>query len=533
MTDNCFNRVFAHRSVICFVIILLLFLSCILRVAVITATDYDEVQTKQSSYRIPLGMARGTIYDCNRIPITNAKSKTFAAFSPIESSVIAAHRLLKGEKLVQCIESLKKGVPFVCEVQDKYECHGVAYTTVFENLSSDTVAEHIVGYTDSSGHGVSGLQSAYDDILYFDQKINAVYTKGGTGEILAGIEPFFESPSVQGTGVVSTIDINIQNIAETAAQTIKKGAVLVADAKTAKIRAILSRPHFDPTDISASFKDEDSPMLNRALMSYSVGSVFKPCVAAAALEMGSGDYIYNCVGNTYIIDRTFNCHKRDGHGTVNLESALAFSCNTFFYNFAISIGAEPIYNMASSLNFNGSIRISENISTAKGNIPPLSKLQNEADIANLSIGQGSVLLSPVSMLTLYCAIATDGSYFIPSIVEGTLSDGAFKKYDSGLATRVMSTKTAETLRHYLEKVITEGTGVGAAPKNVSAAGKTATAQTGRKDQNGVEINNSWFCGFFPADAPEYVIIVMAEGQGNSVVNTIFADIADGINSLKQ
>lgn len=534
MTDNAvFNRTLAVRSAMCFVVILLLFLSCILRVAVIAASPYSEIQAEQSSYRITVGRARGTVFDCNMVPITNAKSKILAAFSPVPSGVVAAHRLLDGEPLVECLENLEKGLPFVGEVKEEYECNGVAYTTVFENLSSDMSASHIVGYTDSSGHGVSGLQAAYDDLLYFEEKISAVYTKSGKGDLLAGIEPYFEnSPSPQSMGVVSTIDINIQSIAEKASQGIDRGAVIVAEARSAKIRAMVSRPSFNPADISASLESVDSPLLNRAVSAYSVGSVFKPCVAAAALEMGRGEFNYNCVGNAYIIDRNFNCHKRDGHGTLDLSGALAFSCNTFFYNFAINIGAAPIYKMASSLGFGNGIRIADNIFTASGSMPKLSSLNNEAAVANMSIGQGSISASPVSMLPLYCAIATDGSYFLPSIVEGTLTNGKFSKYDCGLATRVMSEDTALKIREALVGVVTEGTGTSAKADAVTTAGKTATAQTGRRDKKGQEITNSWFCGFFPANDPEYVIIVMSEGQSNSVVNTAFANVADGVNSLK-
>ncbi len=533
MTENAvFNRTMARRSAMCFVVILLLFLSCILRVAVIAASPYSEIQAKQSSYRISMGRARGTVFDCNMVPITNAQSKILAAFSPVPSGVVAAHRLLNGKALVNCLENLEKGLPFVGEVKEMYECNGVAYTTVFENLSSDTPASHIVGYTDSTGHGVSGLQAAYDSLLYFENQISAVYTKGGNGELIVGIEPYFENPSSpQSMGVVSTIDVNIQSIAETAAQGIDKGAVIVAEARNAKIRAMVSRPQFNPTDISASLESDASPLLNRALSAYSVGSVFKPCVAAAALEMGRGEYEYNCVGNTYIIDRSFNCHKRDGHGTLDLSGALAFSCNTFFYNFAISIGAAPIYKMASSLNFGNSIRIADNISTGAGSMPSLSSLDNEAAVANMSIGQGSISASPVSMLPLYCAIATDGSYFLPSVVEGTLKNGAFKKYDIGLATKVMSEDTALKIRKALVGVVTEGTGTAAKSDTVTTAGKTATAQTGRRDENGAEITNSWFCGFFPADAPKYVVIVMSEGNSSASTPSVFADIADGIYSL--
>ena len=167
----------------------------------------------------------------------------------------------------------------------------------------------------------------------------------------------------------------------------------------------------------------DAPLVNRALASFSVGSVFKPCVAAAALENNISNFTHNCTGSTHIIDRDFRCHYRAGHGTVNTQKAIAYSCNTFFYNFAMEIGATPIYKMASALSFGHSLNIAKNIKTSLGNLTEVSKLSNFAYLANLSIGQGDLSLSPVSLMTLYLAIAGNGSYHVPSLIEKTIIKG--------------------------------------------------------------------------------------------------------------
>ena len=140
-------------------------------------------------------------------------------------------------------------------------------------------------------------------------------------------------------------------------------------------------------------------------------------------------------------------------------------------------------------------------------------------------------MSPVSILTLYLSIAGDGSYYLPSIVEKTLIDGKEQSYDIGNKTRVMSKTVAQTLREYLKTVITDGTGAEAAPTLTTAAGKTATAQTGRYYDDGTEITNSWFCGMFPADNPQYVVVVMSDSKLNVSTASVFAQIADGIMLL--
>ena len=218
---------------------------------------------------------------------------------------------------------------------------------------------------------------------------------------------------------------------------------------------------------------------------------------------------------------------------MDIKSAIANSCNTFFYTLGINTGATEVYNMASSLSFGSSIKIAKNMETAKGNLTDLKRLSNPASLANLSIGQGDLLLSPVAMLNLYSAIGGDGTYRLPSLIEKTIKDGETREYEISKPTRVMEEETAEKLRDYLKAVVEEGTGISAKPTCTTAAGKTATAQTGRYNENGIEINNSWFCGFFPYENPKYTVIVMAEESTTRAVCTAFSQIADSITELEK
>ena len=535
MSNYGFDSVFSKRAAICFFIIIVFFFSCILRVAGTALSDYSEVQKNQSSYRLKAGYLRGTIYDRNMVPITNGKSKIIAAVSPTPRAITAISSVLEGDKLENVLERLKSGKPVLCEVPEIIDCDGIACTTAYEHNSADTPAVHLIGYTDSDFHGVSGLEKAYDGILYSDRQAAFVYTIDGQGDILSGIEPEIENDSsVTAGGVLSTIDVNIQAIAQDAAKAIETGAIVIADAESSKIRAMVSRPDFDCTKITNALESHDSPLLNRATAAFNVGSVFKPCVAAAGIEAGKGGFTYTCLGSCKIIDRYFKCHKQSGHGLMSLKSGLANSCNTFFYNFAFILGGERVYNMASSLDFGKSLELCDGISTTEGSLPDKSSLSNIAHLANFSIGQGELLLSPVSMLTLYSAIASDGSYAVPSVVEGTLTDGSFTEYKNKSRTRVMSAETAKLLREYLAAVISEGTGVKATPKTVTAAGKTATAQTG-KFENGTEICEGWFCGFFPAESPKYTVIVFSENINRQTLSCaeVFAEIADRITELEE
>ena len=534
MSENSFFwRVFAKRTLICFTTMMLLFLSCVLRVAVTATSEYDEELWQRNCYKMKIGSLRGTVYDCNMVPITNSKTKIIAAVSPTEKAITGISSVLEGEELRKVLESLKKGDPAVCEVPEDIKCDGIVTTKIYENSGNETPAIHLIGYTDSENKGVSGIEQAYDSLLYSDKEVRVYFESDGKGNILEGAEAVIENDTnVVATGVVATIDVNIQNIAEKAALNIESGAVVVAEAQSGKIRAMVSRPFYDCENIGQYLNDESSPLLNRAINAYNVGSVFKPCVSIAGIENGKSEFYYNCTGSHKIIDRYFKCHKADGHGFMNLKSALANSCNTFFYNFAFKIGGEAIYNTASALNFGKSLKLCDGLYTASGSLPEKTSLQNLATLANFSIGQGKLTLSPVSILTLYCAIATDGAYYLPSVVEGALKDGKFTEYDTGKRTRVMKNDTAAVLREYLAAVITEGTGEDAKPETVTAAGKTATAQTGKYD-DGVEISQGWFCGFFPAESPEYVVVVFSENTKKQIksCNKIFAEIADNITSM--
>ena len=519
------------RALVCFILCIVLFFVSALRVTTVATEDYSEVQKTQNGIRLKIGDSRGTIYDCNMVRLTNCEEKIIASVSPTPRAVTAICQVLEGNELTEVLEQLKENKPILCEVPEEINCDGIICTRVFSD--NKTPSRHIIGYTDNDLKGVNGLQKAYDELLYRDEDISVFYSTDAKGRILEGVKPELRNDNqAMKNGVVTTLDTSIQEIAEKHAENLEMGAVVVSDLK-GKIKASVSRPAFDKNNIEIYLESENSPLLNRAVNSYNVGSVFKPCVAIAGIESGKKDYNYTCTGSCEIIDRIFKCHNLSGHGNLNLDGALALSCNTYFYNFSFDIGYEEIYKTAQTLSFNQSLKLCEGIYTAKGNLPNEKSLSNIAYLANFSIGQGELLLSPISMLNLYCSIAGDGSYYVPSLVEATIENGNLAPVKENLPTKVMKPKTAKLLRQYLMGVLEEGTGGKAKPKTVSAAGKTATAQTG-KFRGGKEINEGWFCGFFPAENPQYVVVVFSEDDSKQTLTCaeIFAKIADDITALK-
>lgn len=524
---------FAARAAVCYFLVLLLLFTCVLRVAVIDSQGLDVVCAEQSEYKIRVRRLRGTIYDSNMLPLTNNKKSVLAVALPTPAAAMAVGNMLAGEEKENFLSALKGGKPVVCEVPRETDCEGVATVTVLSTEGS-SAACHIVGYLDSAGHGAAGLEAAYDALLYDSEYLYASVETDGKGRPLGGAVPRFESKSASpASAVVSTVDIKMQNAVAETAKRIEKGAVVLSEVKTGEIKALLSLPDFDTGNISDYLDDKDSPFINRALLPYSVGSVFKTCVAAAGMESGVTDAEFTCTGSEYIADRYFKCHKEDGHGAVDLRRALAFSCNCFFYKYAVAVGSKKVYNTARKFNFGFSIKIADNLKTVAGVLPEPETLQNPARFANFSIGQGDFSASPVSLLPLYTAVANGGEYYLPSLVKSTVKDGKTIPYNKGNPTRALSKKTADTIKEYLKDVITEGTAAAARPKTVTAAGKTATAQTGRVDESGRKINNSWFCGFFPAEEPRYVAVVLSEGGNTAETSAVFAEIADRITGISK
>ncbi len=512
---------------LCFTVVAL---ACFWRIYII-GNKIERVQNVSNGYTLDVGRLRGTIFDCNMVPITNSEIKILAAVSPTPRAITAISAALSGAELEAALEVLRTNKPTVVELEQEIDCEGIIVLKVPEYTSSQTACEHLVGHLDNDRHGVSGIEKAYDEYLYSDEKIEVIYPSDALGNFLLGDEAqVIYNENVTASGVALTIDTQLQKLTQTAMQDVSSGAAVVMEVGTGKIRAMVSMPRFDLSNIGDYLGAKDSPLVNRALSAYNVGSAFKPCVAAALLESGSNTgYVCNCTGSTSVAEHTFKCHKLSGHGKVNLGTAISQSCNVFFYKISTLLGAQDIYNMARKLNFGTAIDMGK-ISTASGSIDTLKNLENSpTSLANLSIGQGRLLLSPVSVLSLYEAIANGGIYSMPSVVEGVVKNGIIQKTQATPPTRAMSGQTAGILKEYLGDVLINGTGTAAKPEFTTAAGKTATAETGWR-KGGRLIQNSWFCGFFPADNPKYVVSVLIEDEQKNGTSgaPYFKKIADSI-----
>ena len=334
--------------------------------------------------------------------------------------------------------------------------------------------------------------------------------------------------------VVLTLDREIQEICEDRGRSIGTGAVICADIRNGDILGMASFPDYDPADLEAALNDERCPLINRALYSYSVGSVFKIVTAASALEQGMGDKTYECTGSIDVAGRSFNCHKLDGHGIQDISQAMTNSCNTYFINIARFLDLGEYRRMASYLGFGKESYLCAGITGSGGVLPTVRELSVPAELANFAFGQGKLTATPLQITQMTCAVGNKGKMPILRLIKGITADGSrVGRVKEPQLSSVMSEETAEKLRTMMVLAVSGNKGSKARSRKVSVGAKTSTAQTGRYSEDGEELCHAWITGFFPAESPRYALTVFIEngGYGNEAAAPVFRSIAEDIQRL--
>jgi penicillin-binding protein 2 len=426
------------------------------------------------------------------------------------------------------------------------------------------MAGQVIGYTGKTGRNLDGIIDNHETLWPetegregLEQTFNQMLT-GKHGEYKLTFDKDGRktsekliTPPVPGYNVITTLDVRLQELAEKAlAAKAKRGALVIVDPNSGDILALASWPTYDPNlfipTISAEkFKrlqdDPDIPLLPRAFRSsYPPGSTFKVAVGIAALESGAvqPNDEYECVPAIEIGNLTFHNWKKGDRGAMNFVQALTESCDTWFYQVGIKTGAEPIINWALNLGFGAKCGIPLR-GEVEGRVPNDQymkathgrKLLN-GDIANLSIGQGDTLVTPLQMAQAMGIIANGGTFYQMRLVQQvqSIDNQIVSAYQVREKRRLnVSAETMDQLRTGLIDVVNGpgGTAHEAELGNVEVAGKTGTAQWGPKNK---ERTAAWFAGFVPADQPQYAFAALYEGDvgskvhGGTVAAPMVADI---------
>ncbi|PYN99374.1 MAG: penicillin-binding protein 2 [Candidatus Rokuibacteriota bacterium] len=349
-----------------------------------------------------------------------------------------------------------------------------------------------------------------------------------------------------GSQVITTIDRRVQEAAEQAMEG-KAGAIVVMDPRSGDIRALVSTPAFEIDRFTATIdraawlrvvQDPDHPLLNRAIQSqYAPGSIFKIVVTAAGLQeatIAPMDRVY-CNGEFHLGAWTFKDWKEGGHGSVDLQKALAQSCNIFYYQAGLKIGGAAITKYARAFGFGTATGVE--LGGEKLGLIPQPKGRRKSwqggDIVNMSIGQGQVLVTPLQVARFMAAVANGGVLWKPRLVERIeRPDRGVLYSDPGqVAGHVeLSPAVWAFLRQALWAVVNDGTGIGAKIPGIDIAGKTGTAQMVSHSKAEKGQDHAWFAAFAPVRDPEVVVVVLVErgGKGGQVAAPIARRILNAI-----
>jgi len=410
--------------------------------------------------------------------------------------------------------------------------------------------------------GKSNVEKSMDE--YLRGKPGVRYLRRNAKGVIDGV--LREEPPRQGGNVFLTIDARIQAITEEALRAVGRAAAVVIDPNNGDILAMVSVPSFDPNTFIPSIKakdwqtlrkDEANPLVNRAISAFPPGSTFKLITSLAGLRKNLSKARFTCYGGVSYGDHYFHCwisEKGGQHGTLGLTDAIKVSCDSFFYQYGNAAGIDSIDATGKMLGLgeeSGTQLAGEQVGVLPG--PEWMQVQHpqerwsQAYTANVSIGQGYDLVTPLQLAMAYTAAANGGVCYYPRLVDKVLNQDGSPVLDENGKIAVPKTPRVRTdlrneftpdqielVRKGLWKVVNEdgGTGSAARLKAWQVAGKTGTAQA---TDHGHKDTIAWFACFAPFDRPKYVVAVMVQGgeHGGGVAGPVATRIMERTLALDE
>jgi penicillin-binding protein 2 len=383
--------------------------------------------------------------------------------------------------------------------------------------------------------GHAGVEKAFNRYLM---------GKDGTKEVVVNslgreIQTWHEEPPTEGQRVQLTIDADVQKAAEDGftASTFN-GAAVVLDPRNGEVLAFTSRPAYDPNAFAAGIDratwnalntDDLKPLQNRALQGrYSPGSTFKMAVGLAGLEEGviTPSTTFFCPGGQTFFGRFFKCHKKEGHGTVDLRKAIEQSCDVYFYNVGNLLGVDRINKWATlfGLGVKSNIDLPNELT---GLVPSQAWKATTrepkwypGETISVAIGQGQVSVTPISLAVYAATLGNGGVRVTPHILKATSDGTQWKPVPAPPPQSVVevSPEKLSAIRDGMWNVVNSPSGTGRRTRidGKDVCGKTGTAQvisnTGRAAARTTKNlrDHGWFVFFAPRDNPEIAGVVFAE-----------------------
>lgn len=526
-------------------------------VQILWGSELTYRATDQWNREIPIVAARGNISDRNGEILAGNKT-TYSVFlrpnavrnAEYTATVLSGIFSLDPRSVLEKINGGKVSEITVARQVSKesveklvsYDLPGVYYSrdNTRQYTYNDALCQ-VLGFTSNDGSGLSGVEKFYDNIL-----------SGTNGEIsyttdIVGIETknsaVVYSAAKSGNEIRLTVDIDVQLAVEEAAKKVyassgaKSVSCIVLNPQNFDILSMVNYPSYDLNEVPRDDTEKLNTLSRNKVVCdiYEPGSTFKVVTAAANIEehlQGNGkafsnSYVFNS-SRTRIVDGTkikcWSAHANGNHSNQTLAEALNNSCNPCFTDIALALGKETFYKYLNSFGF-GNVTGLDYGGEALGMLLPQS-LVRDCDLARIGFGQTVA----VTGLQLACAVAAavnGGNYFTPHLLKSVvLSNGKTEEYVPVLKNKPISEKASAILAQMLEGVVTEGSGKKAFIEGYRVGGKTGTAQKYEDGRIASGKYVSSFVGFFPANKPQYLaLVIVDEPQGTYYGSAVAAPVA--------
>lgn len=584
------QRLRQRTAILILLILVLGFGAAVLRLTYLTTIQSSELQESAVDLQLAdttVSAKRGTIYDANGNVLAESASVWQVVMSPVnfkndkqrqaaakglseifdleyndvlddtkqQSHYVVVKRRIESderEKVLELIDTLKKD----------YSCSGVIQLLddYKRYYPKNSLASSVIGFTGSDDQGLEGIEYEYDS-----------YLSGTPGRIITAQNargtdmPFRYEQNVEsedGNNVYLTIDETIQSICEKYMQkgvednnVLNKGVCIAMDVNTGAILAMVTTDGYDlnnPYELSAKDKkkikstakskqaEAESAALsnmwrNKAVAdTYMPGSVFKMCVASAALEenLVNEKTSFTCTGSISVEGETIHCSNISGHGTQNFVEAISNSCNPAFIQIGQMLGAGKFRQYYQGFGFSDKTGI-DLPGEAEDSFWKEGKMGG-VDLAVASFGQ-NFTITPIQMITA-CAAVSNGGYVVQPHVVSKITDSkgnVIKTVDKKIKRQVISDDTSKKMNEYLE-YNTERQGAAAGYiSGYKVAGKTGTTEkrgVTKVESSFSEDYISSFCGYAPADDPQIAMLVFFDTPdgdayyGSQVSSPVFINI---------
>ncbi|MFZ2402300.1 MAG: penicillin-binding transpeptidase domain-containing protein [Ruminococcus bromii] len=584
------QRLRQRTAILILLILVLGFGAAVLRLTYLTTVQSSELQESAVDLQLAdttVSAKRGTIYDANGNVLAESASVWQVVMSPVnfkndkqrqaaakglseifdleyndvlddtkqQSHYVVVKRRIESderEKVLELIDTLKKD----------YSCSGVIQLLddYKRYYPKNSLASSVIGFTGSDDQGLEGIEYEYDS-----------YLSGTPGRIITAQNargtdmPFRYEQNVEsedGNNVYLTIDETIQSICEKYMQkgvednnVLNKGVCIAMDVNTGAILAMVTTDGYDlnnPYELSAKDKkkikstpkkkqaEAESAALsnmwrNKAVAdTYMPGSVFKMCVASAALEenLVNEKTSFTCTGSISVEGETIHCSNISGHGTQNFVEVISNSCNPAFIQIGQMLGAGKFRQYYQGFGFSDKTGI-DLPGEAEDSFWKEGKMGG-VDLAVASFGQ-NFTITPIQMITA-CAAVSNGGYVVQPHVVSKITDSkgnVIKSVDKKVKRQVISDDTSKKMNEYLE-YNTERQGAAAGYiSGYKVAGKTGTTEkrgVTKFESSFSEDYISSFCGYAPADDPQIAMLVFFDTPdgdayyGSQVSSPVFINI---------